>query len=141
MGNKENIDLINARMNEISDMISEMNRKYKELEKERFHLIASEISSVVGMCLKTDEEVIRIIGVPQVEWDNNCRLYYSYKLPCLVVTNENEVYTDFLDYGRSSDAIEYLRSNYEEITNDEFDKRLMEAFEWMRELGIKRPDA
>ena len=137
MGNIEKIKLIDARMHEISDMISELNAKYNKLEKERFDLLTEESKKAIGMCLETDDEVIRITGVPQIEWDNDFHMHYGQKMPCLIVTNDNEVFTDFLECHFDNDPVEYLRSNYNEISNEEFEKRLMEVFDWMRNIGIR----
>ena len=137
MDNTEKIKLIDARMHEISDMLDDLNAKYRKLEKERFELIVDELKSAVGMCLQTDDEVMRITGVPQVEWDDHFHMHYGQRVPCLVVTNDSEVFMDTLAIHNNSDPIGYLRSNYKEISNEEFEKRLMEVFEWMRNIGIR----
>ena len=138
MENIEKIKLIDARMHEISDMLDDLNAKYRKLERERFELIVDELKSAVGMCLKTDDEVIRITDVPRIEWDNDFHMHYGQKMPCLIVTNDNEVFTDFLECHFDNDPVEYLRSNYDEISNEEFEKRLMEVFEWMRSAGVNK---
>ena len=135
MDNIDKLKMINARMHDLSDMISDLNQKYRELEKERYELMSELSKKAIGMCLQTDDEVIRITGTPQIEWDDHFHMSYGQRLPCLTVTNDNEVFTDFLECHYETDPVMYLRSNYKEISNEEFEKRLAEVFEYMRMLG------
>ena len=96
MENIKRLKLLNARMQDLSDIISDLNQKYSKLEKERYEVMTELSKKAIGMCLQTDDEVIRITGTPQIEWVDNFHMSYGQRLPCLTVTNDNEVFTDLL---------------------------------------------
>ena len=141
---------VKIKMNEIGNQITDLKIEYEKLLGNYIKELQDKLRKVVGMSFK-DGDVIyfRIIDVPIVRYNKSYPLFNEYQLPALFCYNDPTIRADvgrliirdvFSMASSAEDPVECIRSEYTEISAEEFDAELEKAFDEIRSLG-KRGDA
>ena len=119
-------------LNELKDVqrqISNLNNELFRLEHKRYEEICNILRPLVGLCLKGAEpgssvnNYYKIIDIPPCKTLMTGYSYNEYQIPCIkvnLVKNTIETTTLFTRSAYSDNVLEYIKSEYEIITPEEF---------------------
>lgn len=139
------------KMDEIGNQITDLKIEYEKLRGDYIRELQDKLGKLVGMSFKSKNGAyyFRIIDIPTVKYNKAYTSFNEYQLPALTY------YSDPIDHGdvgrltiqkiysaaaHAENPIDFIRSEYTEISAEEFDAELEKAFSEIKALG-KRGDA
>ena len=139
------------KMKEIGNQITDLKLEYERLRSDYIRELQDKLGKLVGMSFKSKNGAyyFRIIDIPTVEYNKAYTSFNEYRLPALTYYSDP---TDHGDVGRlaiqniysaaahAEDPVDFIRSEYTEVSSEEFDAILDGAFAEIKALG-KRGDA
>lgn len=139
------------KMKEISNQITDLKLEYERLRGDYIRELQDKLGKLVGLSFKSKNGAyyFRIIDIPIVEYNKAYTSFNEYRLPSLTYYSDP---TDYGDVGRlgiqeiyseaahAENPIDFIRSEYTEVSPEEFDEILERAFSEIKALG-KRGDA
>ena len=141
---------IEIKMKELDDKIIDLKIEYERLRGDYIRELQDKLSKLVGMSFKSKNGAyyFRIIDIPIVKYNKAYTSFNEYQLPALIYYSDP---TDHGDVGRlgiqeiyseaahAENPIDFIRSEYTEVSPEEFDEILEGAFSEIKALG-KRGD-
>ena len=139
---------VRTKMGKLGIEIANLKIEYEELRTICIKEVQEKLSILVGMSFKDlNNDYFRIINVPRPEYNKSYTSFNEYQIPVLVCytdsafenINRIRVATRFSMASSAEDPVECIRSEYTEVSAEEFDAELEKAFDEIRALG-KRGD-
>lgn len=121
--------IILTELKDVQRQISNLNNELFRLEHKRYEEICNILRPLVGLCLKGTEpgssvnNYYKIIDVPPCKTLLTGYSYNVHQIPCIKVDlfkNTIETTTLFTRSAYSDNVLEYIKSEYEIITPEEF---------------------
>ena len=135
---------IRAKIRTLEDKNRDIRNELYNLYNEEYELISERLKPLIGMCFKNRHFYVyyKIIGVPEKKFDIQGHNITNYnQIPCIIVepqTNDKFPYvgTILTKCYNKTNPILVIKTEYEEISNDEFDNIATKCFEY--ELNTKK---
>lgn len=132
------------KMEELSNKIAEYRAEHRAICEQYIREIQEKLKPLVGMSFRDAYSVFRIIGIPEKDYSKTSIIFNEYQLPVLAITDNITIYGDlgslalctkFSKAAHAEDPVEYIRTEYQEVSSEEFDAELEKAFDEIRNLG------
>lgn len=107
---------------EINKQIHELERQRRELEKKEIEEFKLEAVNNVGRCFVINGKYVKVIDIPQEEWDmsGNCH-YNKYQYPALYLSDELVPFYEDTLFSGAWGVGNNILNDYTEITPEEFE--------------------
>lgn len=132
----QQIEELNTKLADIDNQITALNRKADVIWDEYSKVVQDFLSPLVGRCYKIDTHYVMVLDVPQNVWDEtHTHMFFDpYRFRAMYIDEdcvyEDDLYAFASDY---DDPVEYMSAQFEEISALEFELKLRNYFDSIRE--------
>ena len=137
-------DDIVQQIDDIDQQIEELQNRRNQLSHELPDVYGEKLSILVGRCFyMNDLCYAKITGTPEYVWDGFHSIYSPTELPAVWVCIGSEEMSMYIDTIHSKacyadDPLAAIRSEYAEITLDEFNKNLDTVVSVFKSSGVSK---